>query len=137
MRLNRSTILSIMVMLLFGLVLFQAESFLGDYQIYIAKLIFINAILALSLNLIYGFTGLFSLGHAGFIAIGAYVSALCILSPEQKALILQRIRDNPTPANWAEFRRQFGDQAYNAARREMARLNMFGNRPAQPAPADN
>ena len=87
MRLNRSTILSIMVMLLFGLVLSQAESFLGDYQIYIGKLIFINAILALSLNLIYGFTGLFSLGHAGFIAIGAYVSALCILSPEQKEMM--------------------------------------------------
>ena len=86
MRLNRSTLLSIMVMLLFGLVLSQAESFLGDYQIYIAKLIFINAILALSLNLIYGFTGLFSLGHAGFIAIGAYVSALCILTPEQKEM---------------------------------------------------
>lgn len=87
MRLNRSTLLSIMVMLLFGLVLSQAENFLGDYQIYIAKLIFINAILALSLNLIYGFTGLFSLGHAGFIAIGAYVSALCILSPEQKEMM--------------------------------------------------
>ena len=87
MRLNRSTLLSIMVMLLFGLLLTQAESFLGDYQIYILKLIFINAILALSLNLIYGFTGLFSLGHAGFIAIGAYVSALCILSPEQKEMM--------------------------------------------------
>lgn len=87
MRLNRSTLLSIMVMLVFGLVLSQADSFLGDYQIYIAKLIFINAILALSLNLIYGFTGLFSLGHAGFIAIGAYVSALCILSPEQKEMM--------------------------------------------------
>ncbi|MTJ92860.1 MAG: branched-chain amino acid ABC transporter permease [Desulfovibrio sp.] len=87
MRLNRSTLLSIMVMLLFGLVLSQADSFLGDYQIYIAKLIFINAILALSLNLIYGFTGLFSLGHAGFIAIGAYVSALCILTPEQKEMM--------------------------------------------------
>jgi len=46
-----------------------------------------NAILALSLNLIYGFTGLFSLGHAGFIAIGAYVSALCILTPEQKEMM--------------------------------------------------
>ena len=87
MRLNRSTLLSIMVMLLFGLVLSQAESFLGDYQIYIAKLIFINAILALSLNLIYGFTGLFSLGHAGFIAIGAYVSALCIIKKKKKEMM--------------------------------------------------
>ncbi len=35
----------------------------------------INIILAVSLNLINGFTGQFSLGHAGFMAIGAYVSA--------------------------------------------------------------
>ncbi len=35
----------------------------------------INIILAVSLNLINGFTGQFSLGHAGFMAIGAYLSA--------------------------------------------------------------
>ena len=87
MRLNSSTLLSILVMVLLGCAVWQAETFLGDYQIYIAKLIFINAILALSLNLIYGFTGLFSLGHAGFIAVGAYVSALCILPPEQKEMM--------------------------------------------------
>ncbi|CAK7038698.1 MAG: hypothetical protein DESF_01621 [Desulfovibrio sp.] len=87
MRLNSSTLLSILVMVLMGCAVWQAEAFLGDYQIYIAKLIFINAILALSLNLIYGFTGLFSLGHAGFIAVGAYVSALCILPPEQKEMM--------------------------------------------------
>lgn len=87
MRLDRTTLLNIVVMFLAGCALWQAEAFLGDYQIYIAKLIFINIILALSLNLIYGFTGLFSLGHAGFIAIGAYVSALCILAPEQKEMM--------------------------------------------------
>ena len=36
----------------------------------------INIILAVSLNLITGFTGQFSLGHAGFMSIGAYVCAL-------------------------------------------------------------
>lgn len=36
----------------------------------------INIILAVSLNLITGFTGQFSLGHAAFMAIGAYVSAV-------------------------------------------------------------
>lgn len=87
MRLDRDTLLNIVCILLFAGVLWQCESFLGDYQIYIAKLIFINIILALSLNLIYGFTGLFSLGHAGFIAIGAYVSALCILPPAQKEIM--------------------------------------------------
>ncbi len=34
----------------------------------------INIILASSLNLINGFTGQFSLGHAGFMAIGGYLS---------------------------------------------------------------
>ncbi len=87
MRLNSSTILSILAMALVGCAVWQAELFLGNYEIYIVKLIFINAILALSLNLIYGFTGLFSLGHAGFIAVGAYVSALCILPPEQKEMM--------------------------------------------------
>jgi branched-chain amino acid transport system permease protein len=43
------------------------------YQIIIY--IGINIILATSLNLINGYTGQFSLGHAGFMAIGAYVSA--------------------------------------------------------------
>lgn len=36
----------------------------------------INIVLAVSLNLITGFTGQFSLGHAGFMAIGAYATAL-------------------------------------------------------------
>ena len=34
----------------------------------------INIILAVSLNLITGFTGQFSLGHAGFMSIGAYAA---------------------------------------------------------------
>lgn len=38
-------------------------------------LIAINVILATSLNLINGFTGQFSIGHAGFMAVGAYSSA--------------------------------------------------------------
>lgn len=36
----------------------------------------INIILAVSLNLINGFTGQLSLGHAGFMAVGAYVSVI-------------------------------------------------------------
>lgn len=38
--------------------------------------VIINSLLAMSLNLVNGFTGQFSLGHAGFMAIGAYVSAI-------------------------------------------------------------
>lgn len=63
-----------------------AETYLDSYLIQILSLVAINAILAVSLNLIYGFTGMFSLGHAGFMAVGAYVCALLILPPEQKEM---------------------------------------------------
>ena len=36
---------------------------------------FFAIILAVSLNLVNGYTGQFSLGHAGFMAVGAYTSA--------------------------------------------------------------
>src|SRR3954451_23327662 len=39
-------------------------------------LIGINIILATSLHLIIGITGQFSIGHAGFLAVGAYASAI-------------------------------------------------------------
>lgn len=39
-------------------------------------MICINIILAVSLNLINGYTGQFSIGHAGFMAVGAYVGAV-------------------------------------------------------------
>jgi len=39
----------------------------------------INIVLAVSLNLVNGFTGQFSMGHAGFMSVGGYVSALLSL----------------------------------------------------------
>jgi branched-chain amino acid transport system permease protein len=42
-------------------------------------LICINIILATSLNLINGFTGQFSIGHAGFMSVGAYLSTIATL----------------------------------------------------------
>lgn len=38
-------------------------------------LICINIILSVSLNLINGYTGQFSIGHAGFLAVGAYTGS--------------------------------------------------------------
>jgi len=48
---------------------------INPYILQIINLIGINAIMAVSLNLITGHTGQFSLGHAGFMALGAYASA--------------------------------------------------------------
>jgi branched-chain amino acid transport system permease protein len=48
---------------------------LPDYFGQLFMLACINAILAVSLNLVNGLSGQFSLGHAGFMAVGAYASA--------------------------------------------------------------
>lgn len=48
---------------------------IGPYYYQILILVGINIILAVSLNLINGVTGQFSIGHAGFYAVGAYTSA--------------------------------------------------------------
>ena len=57
----------------------SATGFFGvgidDYQARLFAFIGINIILATSLNLINGFTGQFSIGHVGFMAVGAYSSA--------------------------------------------------------------
>jgi branched-chain amino acid transport system permease protein len=52
---------------------------LNDYLFATLVTICINMILAVSLNLITGFTGQFSLGHAGFMSIGAYTCAIVTL----------------------------------------------------------
>ncbi len=46
------------------------------YVLYLVSLGLVYAIVALGLNLLFGYAGQFSLGHAGFFAIGAYASAL-------------------------------------------------------------
>jgi branched-chain amino acid transport system permease protein len=80
-------ILNLLLTLLLAFFLWWAQGNLDGYKIQILNLIAVNAILALSLNLIYGFTGMFSLGHAGFMAIGAYVSAILILPAAQKEMM--------------------------------------------------
>jgi len=58
-----------------GQFLISADLLSQYYQIILTSLC-INIILAVSLNLINGFTGQLSLGHAGFMAVGAYVSVV-------------------------------------------------------------
>jgi len=46
------------------------------YFVFLASLILVNAIVAIGLNLLSGYTNQLSFGHAGFLAIGAYTAAL-------------------------------------------------------------
>ena len=43
-----------------------------SYYVYVANYVAINIIVVIGLNLLVGFTGQISLGHAGFFAVGAY-----------------------------------------------------------------
>jgi branched-chain amino acid transport system permease protein len=61
--------------LLGALVLWLCSGRINPYYLDVLMKIGINVILAVSLNLINGYTGQFSLGHAGFMAVGAYAAA--------------------------------------------------------------
>ena len=76
--------------LLTGL-LFLAQSLLNDYYQRVLAVVFINIILTVSLNLTNGFVGDFSLGHAAFMAIGAYLSAVLTLPPASKAGLMPQL----------------------------------------------
>src|SRR5580692_2570159 len=75
MNFNRAkTLLLATIGLCFVISLF--EKYIQSYWLYVSYDIGINIILAVSLNLINGYTGQFSLGHAGFMAVGAYMAAV-------------------------------------------------------------
>jgi branched-chain amino acid transport system permease protein len=73
---------------LLAVLLLVSHFLAGDYIQRIVIIIGINVILVVSLNLSNGFTGVFSLGHVGFMAIGAYAASLLTLPVSLKAVNL-------------------------------------------------
>ncbi len=75
---NRKKLLvSLGAALLLAVALVLPESgLLNPYVIQILMYVGINMILTLALNLVNGYMGEFSVGHAGFMGIGAYVAAI-------------------------------------------------------------
>ena len=49
------------------------------YFVFLATLVAVNAVVAIGLNLLSGYTNQLSFGHAGFLAIGAYTAAILTL----------------------------------------------------------
>ena len=68
-----TSLILITYLILMGL---MSINVINSYYKGIITLALINIMLAVSLNLIVGFTGQLCLGHAGFMSIGAYVSAV-------------------------------------------------------------
>ena len=79
-----SKILTLISLVVFVLFLLWAQQNLNPYLRRIMILIAINVIWAVTFNLVFGYTGQFSLGHAGLIAVGAYVTAILTMAPAQK-----------------------------------------------------
>ena len=62
---------------------------IGSYYSITLYNIFINIILAVSLNLVIGVCGQFSLGHAGFMCIGAYCAGIMVkMMPNMMGLVI-------------------------------------------------
>jgi branched-chain amino acid transport system permease protein len=67
----------LVLFLLGGLIVYMAyEELLGLYTLSVLMFMGVNIILSSSLNLVNGYMGEFSCGHAGFMCVGAYVSSL-------------------------------------------------------------
>lgn len=87
-----SSFLQIAVVLLIGYAI-QAAAGAGainPYYVHVMTIMCIFITAAVSLNLINGITGQFSLGHAGFMAVGGYMAAVITKNP---ALILPAFID--------------------------------------------
>lgn len=83
------TVSAILIVLLL-IVLYVLETlFPGKMILTVLQKGAIYALVAVSLNLLNGFTGLFSLGQAGFMLIGAYTYAIFTIPPEARASVYQ------------------------------------------------
>lgn len=86
MTVKRNHLYSLAALAALAAFLAMADLWFDSFTMRVLNLSAIYIVLALSLNLVNGFTGLFSLGHAGFMAVGAYTSALLTMTPEQKEM---------------------------------------------------
>lgn len=73
---------------LLAVIAVYAPAVLDDYMVRVLIVMCINAILVTSLALGNGFTGVFSVGHVGFVAVGAYASGILSLPVAAKASLL-------------------------------------------------
>ncbi|NLJ58680.1 MAG: branched-chain amino acid ABC transporter permease [Tissierellia bacterium] len=90
-------ILNILLFLAFATIIILLDTNkIGDpYIKRVLNLSAIYAIVSVSMNLVNGFTGLFSLGQAGFMAIGAYTVAIFTVPLADRAKIFYITPQNP------------------------------------------
>jgi len=83
---KKKTITSLLIILAVIICLIIAQRTLDSFSLRILNLSGVYIIFAVSMNLINGFTGQLTLGHAGFIAVGAYTYSLLIMDSDLKQM---------------------------------------------------
>jgi branched-chain amino acid transport system permease protein len=84
LKVKTQIVLTVLFVIFICLIFSTAEANLNSYLLRIISLTGIYAIMAVSLTLVNGVSGMLSLGHAGFIAVGAYTSSILTMSVHQK-----------------------------------------------------
>lgn len=91
---RRNLLLTFSAVILFMVIIFVADKTLDTYLKRILNLCAIYAIISLSMNIVNGFTGQFSLGQAGFMAIGAYTVGIFTLPLEIRSQVFYMVPMN-------------------------------------------
>ena len=88
-KINKGTLLNIaaFVVLFAVLAIIDATSESYDMIVKVLQKVCVYSIVAVSMNLLNGFTGLFSLGQAGFMLLGAYTCAIFIIPAEMREMV--------------------------------------------------
>ena len=94
MKSQRKSLISIIAILIWLIVVFLLDQFIKPSDTLGMLLVVLQkgsvyALAAVSMNLLNGFTGLFSLGHAGFMLIGAYTYAIFTIPDEARETVFQ------------------------------------------------
>jgi branched-chain amino acid transport system permease protein len=76
--LNRTVVLARLGAAALAVALAGAPLYLPSYPLFVLSLGLVYAVAVLGVNLVMGYAGLVSLGHAGFAAVGAYVAAIAM-----------------------------------------------------------
>ena len=97
---NRRLIISLAVVVLIYVAGFIVEQTCGSKSMAVTVLQkgAVYALIAVSMNLLNGFTGLFSLGQAGFMLIGAYSYAILTIPMAKRAAVYQYYN-----GGWVQF----------------------------------
>ncbi len=79
---------SIIIIAIIAVLLYLAETYLGGFKLQLVRLVGINSIIAIGVNITNGYTNIFSLGFGGIMLVAAYTSILFTMPVSYKASFL-------------------------------------------------